>query len=305
MSSMKLISGSSNLPFTISLGEKLGLPVGETEITEFPNGEKRVLIKENVKSDNVILVQSFSQPADEHIMETLLLIDALEREGAKHINLVIPWMGYSLQDKSFRAGEPIAAKVVADLISNAYVKRVFLLDLHNSSIPGFFSIPTHHLSAIDVYADYVKTTFGDLKDFVVASPDFGGLKRARVFADKLNLELVNIDKHRDLTTGQVEAVGMSGTASGKNVLIYDDVINGGSTVHTTAELLKENGATSVHFLATHGPLVGSAHEKLAKAPVDSIVVTNSLMQLEKSPNMVVLDVAPLFATELSSWYTAK
>jgi ribose-phosphate pyrophosphokinase len=194
---------------------------------------------------------------------------------------------------------------VADLISNSYVKRVFLLDLHNSSIPGFFCIPTHHLSAIDVYASYVKTTFGDLTNFVVASPDFGGLKRARVFADKLGLELINIDKHRDLTTGKVEAVGMSGSASGKSVLIYDDVINGGSTVHTTAELLKENGATAVHFLATHGPLVGSAHEKLAQAPVDSIVVTNSLMQLEKPANMVVLDVAPLFATELSSWYNGK
>ncbi len=297
---MKLIAGSSNLPFAHSLATALGLSVGETQITQFANGERRVWVKESVKGENVILVQSFSDPTDEHIMEFLLLSDALERLGVRHINLVVPWMGYSLQDKVFREGEPIAAKVVANLVSNAYVKRAFMLDLHNSSTPGFFSIPAHHLSAMELFAQYVRDTF-DLKNCIVASPDFGGLKRARVFAEKLNLDLVNIDKHRNLSTGEVTAMGVSGDVKDKQVIIFDDLINGGSTVHSCAEILKKNGATHVHFFATHGPLVSTAHTILAQSAADSIVVTNSIYQPNPNPKMVVLDAAPLFADALRTW----
>lgn len=298
---MKLISGTSNPALASAIADKLGIPVVKTEITNFANGEKRVWIKDSVRGENVVLVQDFADPSKQPIMEFLLLSDALERMGARHVNLVMPWMGYSLQDKVFRDGEPISTKVVANLISNAYVKRVFVLDLHNSSTPGFFSIPTHHLNALDIYADHVKNNF-DLSNSIIASPDFGGLKRARVFANMLELELVNIDKHRDLHTGQVTPVGLQGgEVKNKIVLVFDDCINGGSTVIESARFLKELGAAQVHFLATHGPLVKDAIAKLQESQIDSIVVTNSI-QLENLPEKFnILDVSTLFADALKDW----
>lgn len=297
---MKIISGSSNVAFAQSLAQHLQLPLGKVDISTFANGEKRVWVEEDVKGENVILVQSFGEPTDQHIMEFLLLADALERAGVRHINAVIPWLGYSLQDKVFRPGEPIAAKVVADLISHSYIKRAFLFDLHNTSTPGFFSIPVQHLNAHTLFADYVKKTF-DLNNSVVASPDFGGLKRARVFAELLDLPLVKIDKKRDLNTGDVTALGIQGEVKNKNVIIIDDIINTGSTVVSAAAILKENGSQSVHFLASHGPLVATAHQKLHDSALDSIVVTNSIAQVQENDKIIILDAAPLFATELKTW----
>lgn len=301
---MKILSGSSNRPFAQAVAEKLGLTLTNVEISTFANGELRVWIKEPVKGENIILVQSFSHPTDEYIIECLLLIDALERMGARHVNVVIPWMGYSLQDKVFRDGEPIAAKVVANLISKTYVKRAFLLDLHNSSTPGFFEIPTEHLSALNVFAEYAEQNF-DLSNFVIASPDFGGLKRARVFAERLDLDLINIDKHRNLHTGKVEAMGVSGEVEGKSVIIFDDLINSGSTVVSAAEILKQEGAKEVHFFATHGPLVPTAYHILEESLIDSVVVTNSINHHGHSGKVKTLDVSGLFANELATWQKPK
>lgn len=298
---MKLISGSSNLPLARQIGQQLGLELSDVEISTFPNGEKRVWIKDSVQGHNIVLVQSFSEPTDEHIIEFLLLSDALERLGARHVNLVLPWMGYSLQDKVFREGEPIAAKVVANLVSNAYIKRVFVLDLHNSSTPGFFSIPTQHLSAMDLFVEYARQTY-DLEKFVVASPDFGGLKRARVFAGKVGLNLINIDKHRNLETGEVTAMGVHGDVNGKSVLVFDDIINGGSTVTSSASILKENGAKEVHFFSTHGPLVNSAFDDVENSQVDSVVISNSIDHPNLGSKFKIVDVASLFATELKTWW---
>jgi ribose-phosphate pyrophosphokinase len=301
---MKVISGSSNKPLAAKMADLMGLHLVDVELSQFANGEKRVWIKEPVKGSNIILIQSFSSPTNDHIMEFLLLVDALERMGARHVNLVMPWMGYSLQDKVFREGEPIAAKVIADLVCNSYVKRVFLLELHNSSTPGFFSIPTQHLTALQLFADYAKKTF-DLSQAVVASPDFGGLKKARQLAEKLDLDLINIDKHRNLRTGEVTAMGLSGDAEGKTVLIFDDVINSGSTVVSAAEVLKKHGAKEVHFMATHGPLVPSAFEKIENSEVDTVVVTNSMLHDESTKKVKTIDIAPLFATELETWRRPK
>ncbi len=297
---MKIISGSSNLEFAAAIAKKLDLQLGEVEISQFPNGEKRVWVKENVKGHNVVLVQSFCEPVDEHVIESLLLVDALERAGARHINVVLPWMGYSIQDKVFREGEPIAAKVIASLVSHGYVKRVFLLDLHNSSIPGFFSIPTQHLSAIDLFIDYAHQNF-NLAECLVASPDFGGLKRARTFAEKLGVELTNIDKFRDLHTGKVETKGMYGNVEGKIVLLFDDFINSGSTVQSCSELLKNNGAKEVHFFVTHGPLSAGAYDRISASQINSVVLTNSIPHLEQNPRIHILDVSQLFADALSAW----
>lgn len=298
---MKVISGSSNPQLATKIANLLGLDQIGVEISTFKNGEKRVWVKDDVQGENIILVQSFSHPTDEHIMEFLLLTDALERLGARHINLVLPWMGYSLQDKVFRQGEPIAAKVVANLVSNAYIKRVFLLDLHNSSTPGFFAVPTFHVSASDLFADYVRSHF-DSTNVVVASPDFGGLKRARAFADKLNTPLVNIDKQRNLHTGEVTASEMSGgDVSGKTVVLFDDCILSGSTVVETAKLLKQQGAVEVHFLATHGLFVDGAEERLQNSEVDTVVSTNSISQTHQSDKMITVDCAPILAKAVGDW----
>lgn len=305
---MKIIGGSSNQSLTQSLAKHLDADIISTEITTFPNGERRVWINDeigNVKSQNIALVQSFSQPVDMHIMETLLMIDALERMGARHINLIVPWMGYSLQDKVFRDGEPIAAKVVANLVSHAYVKRAFLLDLHNSSTPGFFAIPTHHVSAQPLFIDYANQTFSQaLKEsnLVVASPDFGGLKRARVFANKIGVDLVNVDKHRDLKTGEVTAIQVQGgDVRDKIVLIMDDVIVSGGTVAEAARLLKQEGAREVHFFASHCLMVGSAKENLSDPAIDTIITTNSVEHDEILDKIKILDSAPLFVEELRDW----
>lgn len=297
---MKVISGASNQPLAQNIADHLQLPLASLELSTFANAEKRVHITEDLHGENVILVQSFSYPTDEHIMEFLLIADALERMGVRHINLVMPWMGYSLQDKAFRKGEPIAAKVVANLVSQAYIKRVFLLDLHNTSTPGFFSIPSHHLSAQSLFEDYVKSNF-DLNQAVIASPDFGGIKRARVFADALGLDLVNIDKHRDLKTGEVTIQELHGTVEGRDVFLLDDVILSGNTAIEAAEVIKSRGAKSVHFLATHKVGVPGATQKLQDSDLDSIVITNSIQNHQLLEKFKVINCTPIFTQALRPW----
>ncbi len=297
---MKLIAGSSNRPLTKELADALGSSLIETEITKFANDEKRVRLKEDVQGDTVILLQSFSEPVDEHIIEFLLLSDALERAGARHVHAVIPWYGYSLQDKVFRSREALSAKVIANLVSNAHVKRTYLLDVHNTSLAGFFSVPTHHLTALDLFADYVQDNFG-LEKTVIASPDFGGLKRAWVFAKKLNLPWVNLDKRRDPQTGEIEQMEIHGEVTDKKVIVFDDVIVSGSTVIEAAKVLKAAGATEVHFLATHGLLVAAAVEKLSTSEIDSVVMTNSVNHEELPDKFKVISCASLFAEKLQGW----
>lgn len=299
---MKLISGSAHPSLARDIASGLGAEQLDVEISYFANGEKRIWIKGDVTGQNVVLVQSLSKPVDEHVMEILLLTDALERMGARHINLVMPWMGYSLQDKVFRAGEPIAAKVVADLVSSTHIKRAFLLDLHNSSTPGFFNIPTEHLTALQLFVKDAQEKYLTQGSCVVASPDFGGLKRARTFAEKLGVELVNIDKHRHLTSGDITSMGLHGEVEGKTVLIFDDVINSGGTVTSAAQVLKDHGADRVVFYSTHGIFANDGHTTIQNSPVDEVVVSDSIYQGEQLPaKLRTISVAPLFAEALAKW----
>ncbi|NLG06811.1 MAG: ribose-phosphate pyrophosphokinase [Candidatus Pacebacteria bacterium] len=304
---MNFISGSSNPQLTEKIVEKINnlsadgkaqlIPL---EISKFANDEKRVWIKnkELVHKQEVCLVQSFNAPVDEHVVETLLIVDALERLGAKSVTLIIPWLGYSLQDKVFRPGEAIAAKVIANIISQPFINRIFLLDLHNSSIPGFFSVPTHHLFADAIVIEHLQKNL-DLSQTIVASPDFGGIKRARIFAEKVGLDLVNIDKSRNLKTGQVIAHELHGpSVENKTVIVIDDVIVSGSTVIESAKLLKKMGAKQVYFVASHGVFCQGL-SKLEKSAVDQIVISNSIQQKPNSSSkLTVLDISSIFAQEL-------
>ena len=190
--------------------------------------------------------------------------------------------------------------MIADLISNAYVKRVHLLDLHNTSIPGFFAIPTQHHSPMMLFKKYIKENL-DIKNAIVVSPDFGGLKRARVFANELKLELANIDKHRDLNTGKVTPMGISGNVAGKICLIYDDIINTGSTVVEVARFLKERKAKEVHFLVTHGIFAQNGLTAMTDESINSVIITDSIAHQELPEKIIVLETADLFAKALKTW----
>ena len=308
---MNIISGSSNPQLAQKISQQLSLLCPKQpshlvpiELTQFANGEKRVWIKDPklVRGQRICLVQSFSQPVDEHVVETLLIVDALERLGARGVSLIIPWLGYSLQDKVFRPGEPIAAKVIANLISNSFVKRVFLLDLHNSSTPGFFSVPTYHLFADQMFIDYLKELKIDRKQSVIVSPDFGGLKRARVFAQKMDLDMVNIDKTRDLKTGQVTAHALhGGSVQGKTAILFDDIVVSGSTVVESAELLAKAGAKDIYFLATHG-IFCRGWQAIEQSPIKQVVISNSIVQDQaQNKKLKILDISQLFAEQLVDW----
>ena len=297
---MKILAGSSHTQFATKLGSLLGAPLIDTEIRTFANGEKYVHILDQVVGEDVVLVQSFNQPVDEHLIEFLLLADALERGGAREVHAVIPWLGYSLQDKLFLSGEALSAKVCADLISNSYIKRVILLDLHNHSIPGFFSIPTQVLSSLELLAQQIESNL-DQSELVVASPDFGGLKRAREFAKRLNVSLINIDKQRDLNTGQVQATALHGEAKDKTVIVFDDCIVGGGTVVETAKVLKQHGAKAVVFVATHGLFVGDGQQYIQNSLVDSVIITDSICHANLMTKIKQVSVTELFASAIRQW----
>jgi ribose-phosphate pyrophosphokinase len=296
---MKIIAGSSNKNLAQKIAKQLGTTCCRVNIGNFSNGEKRVKILDNVQGSQVALIQSFSHPTDEHIIEFLLLSDALERLGAKKVIAVIPWYGYSLQDKVFENGEALSAKVIANLVSTAYIHRTFLLDVHNTSIAGFFSVPTHHLSAINLFDSYIKKNY-DLKNTIVASPDFGGLKRAWSLASTLEVDWVNIDKRRNLKTGSIERMELHGDVKGKTALVFDDVIVSGRTVIKAAEILKKAGAKKVHFLATHGLFAGESKLKLEQSQIDKIVVTNSVNHhSENTQNKIeTIDCSNIFVKQL-------
>lgn len=294
---MKLLSGSSNLPLAQSIAKNMKLAMLERSITRFSNGEIRVHITDPIQNEDVILVQSHSDPTDSMIIETLLLIDALERGGAHSISLIIPWLGYSLQDKVFRDGEPIASRVVASLLTSPIMKRVYLLDLHNASIQGFFDIPTTLLNARSLFTEYAKNNI-DMSKAVVASPDFGGLKKAAKFAEELGVDMVTMGKKRDLETGEITMTHLEGDPTGKIVLLFDDVIMSGGTAAEAAKQLKEQGATQVYFFATHGVFVGDALEKLQQSDIDHLVITNSINHETLPSEVIVLDSSSLFCERM-------
>lgn len=289
---MKIVTGSSNPQLAKQIAKQLKTDLISCDISKFANGEKRITVDKDAKREDILLVQSFSDPVDEHIIETLLIADALERLGARSIELFIPWFGYSFQDKVFLPGQPLSAKVIARIVENTSIKKVYLLDLHNVSIPGFFSIPTYHLSAVEIFVNYTKQHF-DLNNAMVVSPDYGGLKRAKVFADELKLGMASVEKRRDLKTGEVTTAKLEGNVKGKVVLIFDDAILSGSTTIEESKFLKEKGAKEVHFFATHGVFTGTALKDLSASKVDSVVVTNSIAHKQKFKKITRLDISPI------------
>lgn len=298
---MKVFSGSSNPKLARKIARELNVKLGKIELSRFANFECRVWIKEEVANDKAVIIQSFSYPPDEHLMEFCLITDALRRLGVKKIIAVIPWLGYCIQDKVFRPGEPLSAKVIAKILQSLKINRIITLDLHNETISGFFDLPFTHLSATELFIDY----FSQKKTKIdsVVSPDVGALKKATKFAQALSLPLVVINKKRDLATGKVSILGVNDNVKGKSVLIVDDFISTGGTLIQTAQFLKRKGVKKIYACLTHHFYIKGVQEKIEKSSLDKLYVTDTIQPLKvvKYNKLKIISVANLIAEVIKKY----
>ncbi len=297
-----IFSGNSNRSLAEKIAAYLGVTLGDCEIGRFPDGEIRVKIHSDVRGADVFIVQSTCTPVNDHLMEVLVLTDAIKRASARRITAVIPYFGYSRQDRKDEGRVPITAKLVADLMQAAGIDRVVTLDLHAAQIQGFFDIPVDHLYASRVFTKYARKL--ELADLVVASPDAGGMKMAWGYTKRLDAYLAVIEKRR--VSGESVEVGfVIGDVKDKNVIIVDDIISTGGSVAAAATLLKEKGARKVFVMATHAVFCGRAVEKLRDAPLTEIIVTDTIPVTAPIERLRVLSVADLLGEALHRIHTNK
>ena len=298
---LKIISGNANLRLAKGICEELGCEPAGATVKQFSDHEIWVQIDENVRGGDVFIIQPTCTPADRHLMELLLISDALKRASAKRITAVLPYYGYARQDRKDRSRVPISAKVVASMLERvARVDRILTLDLHAAQIQGFFDIPVDHLFATPVLIEHFKS--GGVPDLTVVSPDAGGVERARAFAKRLNSPLAIIDKRRT-DANVAEVMHIIGDVEGRHCLIVDDLIDTAGTLVKAAEALLEKGAESVTACATHPVLSGPAVERIEASKILEVVVTNSIPLSEeasRSSRIKTLSVAPLLARAIQS-----
>lgn len=298
---MKLIACNSNIALSEKIAKYLGVPLVEAEIKRFADNEVFVEVKENVRGEDVFVVQSTSYPANDNIMELLITIDALRRASAKRITAVIPYFGYARQDRKVGPRTPISSKLVANIITESGANRVLTIDLHAGQIQGFFDIPLDNLVASPVFSRHIKANFKNDQTIIV-SPDVGGLVRARVVAKKIGAELAIVDKRRP-RAGVSEVMNIIGDVTDKDCIIIDDMVDSGGTLCNAADALLENGAKSVSAYITHGVLSGQAVERISNSSLANLVITNSIAQREdisKAKNITVIDIAPLMGEAIKS-----
>ena len=294
MNSPKIFAGSSNKSLAKAVSQKSKIPLGKIDLGVFADGEIDVWVEDKVNNSNVFIIQSNSKPVNDHIIELALVADALKRSGAHKITAVIPYLGYSRKEKQSRPGEPISAKVVADLITASGINKVVCLDLHADAIVGFFNVPVIYLSALGVLAGRIKKE--KLIDPLVVSPDTGGVKRSRNFATLLGAPLAVMEKRRNINKRDVmEVLSMSGEVKGDTAILIDDVISTGGTIVENANALQAKGVKRIIVAATHGFFAGNAIEKLENSPVEKIFVTDSIEQKQKSQKIEVVSVSSLIA----------
>ncbi len=290
---LKIFSGTSNPGLTGEVCKYLGLPIGGAKISKFPDGEKLIRIEDDVRGRDCFVVQSTCRPVDEHLMELLIYLDCLRRASAKRITAVMPYFGYARQDRKDEGRVPITAKLVANLIVTAGADRVLAIDLHAHQLQGFFDIPVDHLSGELVLSRYFKDK--RIPDLTVVSPDVGNIKTAARYASHLGGDLAIVHKRR-ISGSQVQAGELIGSVDGCNILMCDDIIATAGTVCTAAALVKERGAKDVYVGVTHGVFAPPALERLAKAPIDEVVVTNTIPltdEAKKTEKIKVLSVAAM------------
>src|SRR4051812_824209 len=291
---LKLVAGNSNPALAKAIGDYLNLPLTKALVRRFADMEIFVEIQENVRGADVFVIQSTSFPANDHLMELLIITDALRRASARRITAVIPYFGYARQDRKVGSRSPISAKLVANLITHAGVDRVMTLDLHAGQIQGFFDIPTDNLFASPVMVRDIKERF-DLTKVMVVSPDVGGVVRARGLAKRINTPLAIIDKRRE-RAGESEVMNVIGEVEGYTCILVDDIVDSGGTLVNAADALLANGAKDVYAYITHGVLSGGAAARIGSSKLKELVVTDSIQAtdaVKKTTNIRTLSIADL------------
>ncbi|MGJ3231240.1 MAG: ribose-phosphate pyrophosphokinase [Oceanicaulis sp.] len=294
---MKLMCGNANRPLAKAIADYLDAPLSNVDIETFADGELFVRIDENMRGQDVFVIQSTSKPANDNLMELLICMDALSRASARRITAVIPYFGYARQDRKTGGRTPITAKLVANLIAEAGAHRVLTLDLHAGQIQGFFDIPTDNLFATPVIEQDIRGAY-DTKDLLIVSPDVGGVVRARALASRIGADIAIVDKRRP-KPGEAEVMNIIGEVEGRRCIIFDDIIDSGGTLCNAASALKERGAEEVSAYITHGVLSGKAVERIGASALKELVVTDSIDSTAKlnggATNIRALSVAPLLA----------
>ncbi len=271
---MRIIAGNSNLPLSKSVSDYLGESLTNASIQRFADDEVYVEIKENIRGEDVFVIESLSHPANDNLMELLVIMDALKRASAKRITAVIPYYGYARQDRKPGPRTPISAKLVANLITTAGADRVLTLDLHAEQIQGFFDIPTDNLFAGPVFSKDIKEKY-DIGNLVAVSPDIGGVVRARAIANKIGASIAIVDKRRS-KPGESEVMNIIGDVKGKDCIILDDIIDSAGTISNAANRIMDLGANSITSYVTHGVLTGKALERINNSKLTELVITNSI-----------------------------
>jgi ribose-phosphate pyrophosphokinase len=291
---MKLVAGNSNRPLAEAISAYLNIPLAKAQVKRFADMEVFVEIQENVRGEDVFIIQSTSFPTNDHLMELLIIADALRRASARRITAVIPYFGYARQDRKSAARTPISAKLVANLIDHAGVDRVLTLDLHAGQIQGFFDIPTDNLFAAPTLARDIKERL-DGGNRMVVSPDVGGVVRARALAKRIDAPLAIVDKRRE-RPGESEVMNIIGDVDGRSCILVDDIVDSGGTLVNAADALLANGAKEVYAYITHGVLSGGAVARIASSRLKELVITDSIMPTEAvkvAHNIRVISVAQL------------
>lgn len=308
----KLISGNANLPLAKAIARRMSLHRGvnvglvNTRVERFNDGEIFVEVFENVRGEDMFIIQPTSNPANDNLMELLIMCDALRRSSAARITAVIPYFGYARQDRRTKARTPITSKLVANMLVGAGIERVLTMDLHAAQIQGFFDIPVDNLYASPIFALDIKTQFaGRLDELMIVSPDVGGVARARDLAKRLEAPLSIVDKRRE-KAGEVAEMTVIGDVSGKTCIIVDDMCDTAGTLCKAAEVLIENGAKEVHSYISHGVMSGPAVERVTASVMKSLVLTDSIQPTEavkSAPNIRIVPTAPVFAQAiLNIWH---
>ncbi|SOC26295.1 ribose-phosphate pyrophosphokinase [Ureibacillus xyleni] len=304
-SKLKIFSLNSNYPLAQEIAEVMGVELGKSSVKHFSDGEIQISIEESIRGCDVFIVQSTSAPVNEHLMELLIMVDAVKRASARTVNVVMPYYGYARQDRKAKAREPITAKLVANLLETAGATRVIVLDLHAPQIQGFFDILIDHLMAVPLLSEYFNNKLAG-EDVVVVSPDHGGVTRARKMAERLKAPIAIIDKRRP-KPNVAEVMNIVGNVEGKVCILIDDIIDTAGTITIGANALMEAGAKDVYACCSHPVLSGPAIERIENSAIKELVVTNTIQLAEEklSPKIKQLSVANLMAEAISRVYENK
>lgn len=292
MRGYKIFTGTAYPEFAEEVARFLDVPVANAIVGKFSDGEINVQISESVRGKDIFIIQPTCAPTNDNLMELLVMTDAFRRSSARTINAIIPYFGYARQDRKAAPRVPITAKLVANLMETAGIDRIVTMDLHAGQIQGFFDVPVDNLYGSIIFRDYIKQK--NLPNPIIASPDIGGVSRARYFADQLGFDLVIVDKKREKANVS-EVMNIIGDVEGKDVILVDDMIDTAGTMCKAAEVLKKHGARSVMALGTHPVLSGPAIERIESSVLDEIVMTNTIPLTQKCSKIKILSVAPLFA----------